>query len=55
MYDGILEGNDIDRLINRVKKSFVLTQGKMKFLNLIKNTKGILVTPIPGTQHYLKP
>ncbi|MFD6211414.1 hypothetical protein [Peribacillus sp. NPDC060253] len=49
IYDAILERNDIDQLINRVKKSFVLTHGKMKFLNLIMKATGTPATPIPGT------
>lgn len=35
-YDAVLEQNDIERLISRVKKSLALTQTKMKFLNMIK-------------------
>lgn len=47
IYDAILEENDIDKLIKRVKKSFVLTQGKMKFLNLVKKVTGTPETPTP--------
>jgi len=47
IYDAILEENDIDKLIKRVKKSFVLTQGKMKFLNLVKKATGTPETPTP--------
>lgn len=36
IYDAVLEENDIERLINRIKKSLALTQGKMKFLQLAK-------------------
>lgn len=35
-YDAVLEQNDIERLINRVKKSLALTQTKMKFMSLLK-------------------
>ncbi|MCK1982232.1 MULTISPECIES: hypothetical protein [Peribacillus] len=47
IYDAILEENDVDKLIKRVKKSFVLTQGKMKFLNLVKKVTGTPETPTP--------
>ncbi|MGE7650475.1 hypothetical protein ACQKM1_22270 [Peribacillus frigoritolerans] len=45
VYDVILEENDIDRLINRVKKSFDLTKGKLKFLNLAKKATGTPEAP----------
>lgn len=35
-YDAVLEQNDFERLINRVKKSLALTQTKMKFMSMLK-------------------
>lgn len=46
IYDAVIEENDVERLINRVKKSLALTQGKMKFLQLVKRaTKQPLTQP----------
>jgi hypothetical protein len=36
IYDAILEENDLERLISRVKKSLALTGAKLKFQSLIK-------------------
>jgi hypothetical protein len=36
IYDAILEENDIEKLISRVKKSLALTKTKMSFQNLIQ-------------------
>ncbi|POD46289.1 hypothetical protein BKM15_25960 [Pseudomonas syringae pv. syringae] len=44
IYDAILMENDVERLVNRIKKSLALTQGKMKFLNLVKKATGQPVT-----------
>jgi Zn-dependent M32 family carboxypeptidase len=34
VYEAVLEENDIEKMVNRVKKSLEKTQGKIKFLNL---------------------
>lgn len=36
IYDAILEENDIERLINRIKKSLALTGAKLKFKALVQ-------------------
>lgn len=36
IYDAILEENDIERLVNRIKKSLVLTGAKIKFKALVQ-------------------
>ncbi len=36
IYDAILEENDIERLITRIKKSLVLTGAKLKFKELVQ-------------------
>jgi hypothetical protein len=36
IYDAVVEENDIERLVNRVKKSLSVTMAKTKFLNLTR-------------------
>jgi hypothetical protein len=36
IYDAVVEENDIERLVNRVKKSLSVTMAKTKFLNLAR-------------------
>jgi predicted component of type VI protein secretion system len=36
IYDAIIEENDIERLVKRIKKSLGVTVAKVKFLNLVK-------------------
>lgn len=39
IYDAIIEVNDIEKLVNRAKKSLRLTKAQKKVMNLFQNTK----------------
>ncbi len=39
IYDAVIQVNDIEKLVNRAKKSFELTKGQVKVMNLFNRNK----------------
>ena len=50
IYDAVIEENDIEQLVNRIKKSLALTAAKTKFINFAKKVTGTPESSLKAVQ-----